>query len=235
MSCSQRPLVVATFDHKPSVVLLRDGRLVAFFIRTNGGSQEIAARISTDNGYSWEEAESWLELPRESGKWGGLLALVDRTGELHFFLLNDAHTGVFQTGEQRQKTILPLRLDIWHIKSKDGIHSWVVPKCIWKGYTGALNSVIQLRNERIILPFARFSNRYWGDHTGCLYDDYTYTGQYEVISLYSDDFGDTWCLSPSALRVPTPNMFAYGATEPVILELRDGRIWMVIRTQVTRI
>ena len=29
-------------------------------------------------------------------------------------------------------------------------------------------------------------------------------------------------------------MFAYGADEPVILELRDGRIWMVIRTQVGR-
>ena len=189
MSCSQRPLVVATFDHKPSVVLLPDGRLAAFFIRTNDDSQEIATRISTDNGYSWEEAESWLELPKESGKWGGLLALVDRTGELHFFLLNDAYTGVIQTGEQRQKTILPLaerRLDIWHIKSKDGIHSWVFPKRIWKGYTGALNSVIQLQSNKIILPFARFINRHWGHHTGCLYDDYTYTGQFEVISLYSN-------------------------------------------------
>jgi hypothetical protein len=228
--------VVATFDLKPDVVLMPDGRIVALFVRTEEGSQEVAVRTSADDGYSWGEAESLLRLPEEPGGWAGPMGLVDRDGELHLFLLNDAHTGVVRTGEQRQRA-LPmdqLRLDLWHIKSKDGTTGWQSPKRIWKGYTGALNSVIQLRSGKIIVPFSRFTNRHWADHTGSLYDDYSFTGQYESTAVYSDDSGDTWLLSPSALRVPTPNLYAYGADEPVILQLRDGRVWMLLRTQLGR-
>lgn len=236
MCTPQPPQVVATFDHKPDVVLMPDGSLAAFFVRTQDGSQEVAARNSGDHGHSWGKPETVLGLPRETGGWAGPIALVDHDAELHLFLVNDAHTGVVQVGEQRQHA-LPmdqLRLDIWHIKSKEGREGWQAPKRIWKGYTGALNSVIQLRDGKIILPFSRFTNRHWADHAGTLYDDYSFTGQYECMAVYSDDGGDTWHLSPSALRVPTPNLYAYGADEPVIIELEDGRVWMLIRTQLGR-
>lgn len=232
-----KPFWIATFDQRPHIALIPDGRLAAFFTHTDEGSQEILVRYSDDDGQSWSASERLLPLPMDPGGWGGPMALVDRDGELHIFLLNDAHTGIVQTGEQRQKP-LPMserRLDIWHIESKDGIKGWRPPKRIWKGYTGALNSVIQLQSGRMILPFSRYANRAWGDHTGKFYDDYTYTGQYECVSIYSDDAGDTWQLSPSVLRVPTPNLFAYGADEPVILELKDGRVWMLMRTQLGRL
>jgi hypothetical protein len=38
--------------------------------------------------------------------------------------------------------------------------------------------------------------------------------------------------SPALLKVQTPDLTTIlGAVEPVVLELRDGRVWMLIRTQ----
>ena len=231
-----KPLWIGIFDQRPRIALLPDGRLIALFMRHVGGVQEIAAQYSDDDGLSWGEPESLFRLPKEPGGWGGLEVLVDQDGELHIFLLNDAHTGIIQTGEERQKppSVTERRLDIWHVKSLDGRGTWTVPTCIWKGYTGALNSVTQLRSGRILLPFARRTNRTWADRGEGL-DAYTYVGWAECTLVYSDDAGATWHLSPAALKVPTPNLHTYGAVEPVVLELRDGRVWMLIRTQLGRL
>jgi hypothetical protein len=60
-------------------------------------------------------------------------------------------------------------------------------------------------------------------------------GQYNSTLVYSDDSGETWHLADADLKVPVPDIVsAYGAVEPVVLELRDGRIWMLIRTQMGR-
>lgn len=231
-----KPLWITAFNQRPRIALLPDGRLTAVFLQEMGGTQEVSARYSNDNGLSWSETETLFRLPKEPGGWGGLEALVDRDRELHVFLLNDAHTGIITTGEERQKP-LPMgerRLDIWHVRSLDGVRTWSSPKCIWKGYTGALNSVIQLRNGRILLPFSCYTNRSWANRGEGL-DAYTFMGQYDCTLVYSDDAGTTWHPSPAALKVPTPNLHAYGAVEPVVLELKDGRVWMLIRTQLGRL
>jgi hypothetical protein len=231
-----KPHWITGFDQRPKIVLLPDGRLTALCLVETGGIQEVSARYSTDDGLSWGETETLFALPKEPGGWGGLQALVDRDGELQLFHLNDAHTGTFSTGEKRKEPF-PMperRLNIWHVKSRDGRRNWQSPKCIWKGYTGALNSVIQLRGGRIILPFARYANRTWGDR-GEGFDAYTFMGEHDCTLVYSDDAGASWHDSPAALKVPTPNLHAYGAVEPVLLELKDGRVWMVMRTQLGRL
>lgn len=231
-----KPIWVGTFDERPRIVLLPDGRLRALFLRRGEDGQEIAARYSDDDGLTWGEPETLFGLPKEPGGWGGLEALVDWDGALHIFLLNDAHTGVIKTGEERQ-TPLPTaerRLDIWHTKSDREMQIWSPLACIWQGYTGALNSVTQLRSGRILLPFARRANRTWADRGEGL-DAYTYMGWAECTLVYSDDAGATWHLSPAVLKVPTPNLHAYGAVEPVVLELKDGRVWMLLRTQLGRL
>jgi hypothetical protein len=59
-------------------------------------------------------------------------------------------------------------------------------------------------------------------------------GTFESGLLYSDDEGSTWQESPSVLRVPAPALSAIGGVEPVVLELKDGRVWMLIRTEMGR-
>jgi len=50
---------------------------------------------------------------------------------------------------------------------------------------------------------------------------------YQAIVYYSDDQGQTWHRSRSALALPKR-----GAMEPVVAEIRDGRCMMLIRTQL---
>lgn len=78
------------------------------------------------------------------------------------------------------------------------------------------------------------TNRSWSNRGEGFYA-FTYTGKFNSTALYSDDYGDKWQLSPSVLRTPTPNITTIlGAVEPVVLELKDGRVWMLIRTQMGR-
>src|SRR5262249_25970503 len=50
----------------------------------------------------------------------------------------------------------------------------------------------------------------------------------------TDDGGATWHLSNS-LVTPVPDIVsAYGAVEPVVVQLKDGRVWMLLRTQMGR-
>ena len=121
-------------------------------------------------------------------------------------------------------------LDIWHVRSRDGRKRWDAPKEIWTGHGSDLLSAIQLRNGRLVLPFSYAGDRSWSKRGGGFLD-FTYVGRYSVSTLYSDDGGDTWQASSDELSVQTPDLGTYGADEPVLLQLKDGRVWMLIRTQ----
>jgi hypothetical protein len=93
--------------------------------------------------------------------------------------------------------------------------------------------VIQTRSGRILLPFSYYTPRTWADR-GTGLDAFTFTGSFECVVLGSDDGGESWALS-NPLRIPTPDItYAYGACEPVVLELKDGGVWMLIRGQTGR-
>ncbi len=231
-----RPRAVAKFDEMPKPALLPDGSLVAFFIPTVNGEQEVAARFSKDNGSSWSELQTLFKLPKGVGGFGYFEDLVDRDGEVHLFFLNDAGTGVIRprAGEEAHRIRKDQqRLDIWHTRSLDGRTRWQQPKPIWEGRAADLQSVIQLRSGRILLPISYLTTRSWGAR-GSGFDAFTYMGQFDTTVLYSDDAGGSWRQSPVTLKVPTPDLSTLGGVEPVILQLKDGRVWMLIRTQMGR-
>ena len=60
------------------------------------------------------------------------------------------------------------------------------------------------------------------------------TGCHEVSAMFSDDDGATWQMSSSRLAAPCYEGFNgsnYGACEPNVLELDDGHVWMLMRSQ----
>lgn len=134
-----KPVQLASFDHASRISKLADGKLIAPFLTERGKEQEAAARYSDDNGYSWSEPELLFTLPASDGRFGGPEVLVDRDGEVHLFFVNAAHANAGRAVPDR-------RIDIWHTKSVNGRKKWQPPRRIWEGYTGSLNSVIQLRS-----------------------------------------------------------------------------------------
>ena len=102
-----------------------------------------------------------------------------------------------------------------------------------EGRAGDLQSVLQLKSGRIILPLCYFVPRSWSQR-GEGFNAFTYMGQFDTTALYSDDDGETWTQSKSVMRTPVPNLSAYGAVEPVGIELNDGRVWMLMRTPLGR-
>ena len=229
------PEILARFDERPRLALRPGGELVGLFVRWRAGSQEIAARRSADGGRTWTEPQTLLVLPSEPGHWGGCQVVADLDGELHAFLLNDRHTGVFpDAGGQREAgPQVPRRIDIWHTRTAGDIQAWRGPQRIWQGYTGSLNGGLCTRAGRLVLPFARLTSRTWRERGEGL-DAFWFSGTSSSLAVYSDDGGDTWQESPSELKVQSPAIGTYGAVEPVVAELEDGRLWMLIRTQLGR-
>ncbi|MHB9107315.1 MAG: sialidase family protein [Armatimonadota bacterium] len=231
------PTPLAALREWARIVQYPDGSLAAFAVRSEGTGQAVSAWFSAD-GNAWEGPEPLVLLPKGMGLWGGVEALVDRDGEVHLFLLNDLGSGSLgnTAGEEAHPELKAgeVRLDLWHLRSRGGRREWPQPQRIWEGYTGALNSVAQLRSGRILLPFSYLIERTWRNRGEGL-DTFTFRGTYLSTVIYSDDNGRSWQLSPTLLKVPTPDItYAYGAVEPVVLELRDGRVWMLIRTQMGR-
>jgi hypothetical protein len=239
------PERLAHFDQMPKVVLLPDGALAAYFLQHRGPGlpmtedvQRMRVRHSKDHGKTWDESREIFALPRDAGGFGYFERLIDKDGEVHFFLLCDANTGVVRMREKTatQPAVEPLTrqsLDVWHVRSTNGRTKWSTPKEIWKGRAGDLQSVIQLKNGRLVLPLSYLVPRSWGSR-GEGFNAFMYMGQFDTTALYSDDGGSTWTKSASVLRTPTPNLSAYGAVEPVVIELKDGRVWMLLRTQLGR-
>ncbi len=118
---------------------------------------------------------------------------------------------------------LPRYLDVW-IKQAS-LTDVLEPKMIWRGYNGSQMEYQQLPSGRIIVPYGSFQ-----PHAKAVPP----IGRFKVIVQVSDDDGRTWEESESKLFSPCYADFNgsnEGACEPAIEQLRDGRIWMLIRTQ----
>lgn len=239
---AQPPRVVSHFVAAPEAhyafrenmyraLQLPDGRIIAFSIARQAGQQTMQGRYSTDSGQNWSAPQDLFEWPREAGGFALFEALVDKDGEIHIFSLCDGNSGVLYPKQQEGT---PIRsgeiLDIWHVRSRNGRTRWETPKAIWTGHGSDLLSAIQLRNGRLVLPFSSAHGRSWANRGGGFLD-FTFVGSYGVNTLYSDDDGKTWQTSPEELTVQTPDLSTYGADEPVLLQLKDGRVWMLMRTQ----
>lgn len=219
---------------------------------------------SPDHGTTWTEPEEIFRLPTDRGFWYGWDALIDDQGEVHLFSLHDRGTGVggmsIGEGDKDCRKLYGTCLDIWHARSRDHGKTWNISTpdygdaetgwnkdarttaknreqigCVWKGYTGSLNSVIQLQSGRIVLAFSYMTKRHWFNRSPGL-DNFTFHGLFACTVIYSDDRGATWRLGTKDLQVWVPEPTnTYGAVEPVMLEMKDGRVWMVIRAQTGRL
>ncbi len=217
-----------------------DGEVHFFFMRyAKAGEVAPAVGQRLPEAAPFGTQQALLKLVSGAGKWLSGYPLLNRDNDAHFFFMRYAKAVKVAPGETEE--VLEgahlggyggNRLDLWHTKSTNGRQDWPAPRMIWKGYTGAINSEIQMTNGRIILPFGQYTGGRVGSGAAGL-RAFRHTGGFQSTAVYSDDAGETWHLSPSSLSVGIPiYAHGYGADEPVILQLQDGRVWMLIRTQV---
>ena len=152
-------------------------------------------------------------------------------------ILNNAQTLLSTDGTVRSITVkserlskedaarigLSMYLDMWY--QQGNAASVSPPMRIWRGYNGSQMEYQRLANGRLLVPHGSML-----PHAKAVPP----TGRHETVIEYSDDGGASWQLSASKLTSPCFDGFNgsnEGACEPCFEELRDGSIWMLMRTQ----
>jgi Neuraminidase (sialidase) len=194
------------------IIELKDGRLCLIYTRFTGGSgdhaaADLAMRTSDDGGRSWSDDR----------------IVVRRTGGLNvmsvsLLRLANGQIALFYLRKTSEEDCRPLMCI-----STDEAKTWSRPTvCITDevGYYVLNNDrAVQLRAGRLILPVA------W--HQGPEQDRDT-AG---IIMCYlSDDNGKTWRRSKDSFKGYGPNGRRITVQEPGVVELKDGRLMMFMRT-----
>jgi hypothetical protein len=220
LSTKPEPPVMTKINQYMVFVQLADGRLMGILGSPVDGVA--MARYSTDGGYTWGNNRSLFRFPVGQGVWTIENAFLGQDGEVHLVCHNFP--------EKQPASLYQMTYDIWSVRSMNGIAKWDSPKLVWKGYSGSLLSVTQLRNGRILIPFCYLTPRTWA-HRGSGPDAFTFMGRFSSTVAYSDDDGYSWHVSPEELKEQTPYIGADGGIEPIAIQLKDGRVWLLIRTQ----
>ena len=221
---SRKPREIEVKEGFGPFALLPDNTLVTFYLkgdrvlhwRDTSIPQHLYCRRSDDLGATWGESEFVYDLGRGPGFTGPGPCATDREGNPHAFGLLYR----WGLGEPMEGKVV----DMWHHSSEDGGKTWSEPQWIDHGYEyiGSLNEVTVLGSGRMLVPFSYLSNRK--------------TGLFVSTVILSDDNGLTWRNARNDLELDTGGRHAEsGAAEPVTVELPDGRVWMLIRTQAGRL
>jgi hypothetical protein len=183
--------------------------LASYYLQSEGATQSVRLVTSGDNGQSWSDPRQVFSLDAKLQGFSGIWTFIAKNGQVHLFLVNSA--------------------GIWHTKS--GNSEWEAPKLIFSGRPGALRSALQLSTGRIVLPFYFAVKRNWWDGSEKGLDRFTYMGNFVTSTLSSDDDGATWTQSPDIIKIPTPSLNQNGAVDPILLQKKDGTLWMLIANQ----
>ncbi|MHC4444674.1 MAG: sialidase family protein [Planctomycetota bacterium] len=194
------------------VVQLKGGRLCLVYTRFTSGSgdfssADIVCRTSSDDGKTWSKDRI---LVRNEGQNNIMSVSIIRlrNDELLLFYMrkngwNDCNLYVRRSPDEFETLGEPVRVTV-----EDGYH--VVNN----------DRVVQLSNGRLIAPAAL---HLCPDGTRK-----TWTGYGIPRVFLSDDEGRTW--HPDKMAVPSKPSRDVLLQEPGVLELKDGRLWMWMRT-----
>lgn len=200
------------------VASLSDGSLIwittepepPYLAKAMWSISRLVMRRSLDGGQSWGSSK----IIRQGTKKYSLLSHTLRqssTGKLlHIFVRYSGYD--YETGTPEKSLC---QVFIQH--SNDLGESWTDAQILSTGerYHGDILSMEQLVGGRWVYPF-------------CFLTDVR--SQFAVSAMYSDDDGITWDRSTSILRTGGAG-FESGASEPTVVALNDGRLWMLIRAQ----
>lgn len=195
------------------VAVLPDGRLLLAYTRFEGSDEDdapatIVGLHSSDRGRSWSKPV--VLQPNEFGRncMSASLVQLPEGDLLLFFLRKNANTDC----------------QVVVRRSSDAGRTWGEALTVTDGagyYVMNNARVVRLSTGRLVAPVAR------ADDAGGPVDG---SGHFRSTCYLSDDGGVTWRQSQTWL-----DLGKRGAMEPGVAEVRDGSLYMVIRTQLGRL
>ncbi len=215
----QPPEILSSGDGLTFLAPVADGSVNMVFSRTTASGREMVRKRSTDDGRTWSAPETLYRLNAADigTRLYSTVPLATADGGLQVITMVGRGSGS-RPGVDRF-------IDIRQTRSLQSPTDWSPSQRIFEGYVGAINGITQIRNGRIVLPFA-----YWvGGRASA-----PPTGSNVTTVVYSDDNGNTWRRSSAQLTAPCRDGYNgnnYGAIEPTVVQLADDRVWMLMRTQ----
>nr|MBI1229548.1 hypothetical protein [Cytophagales bacterium] len=206
------PKKTAESPSNEAVIIYDKGVLRLFYINRPGNADRVMSMDWT--GQKWSDPREEFILP---GQAYYALQLAESQKEDLICVFH-----VFGTGLNGYKG---RHLDLWINRRVNGI--WETPFKIYEGYVGAIRGFKKLSSGRLLLTFGKaIPDRQKPSKAGDI--DF---GWNTIISMYSDDDGQSWQLSKNEIEIQIDNTKTtrYGAIEPDIVELENGIIWMLIR------
>lgn len=197
------------------LIALKDGPHLLIYTRFSGGGSDhdtadLVSRISPDGGLTWPQEEK-VVVPNA----GGLNVM-----SVSLLRLQDGRIALFYLEKNALTDCRPVVRF-----SSDEAGTWsevtrIIPDRETGYYVMNNDRVIQLADGRLLAPLALHHRPDWEkpDWNG------------EVGIYFSDDSGATWTRSPDWRQAHDPAGKRVSAQEPGLVELRDGRVLMYIRT-----
>jgi hypothetical protein len=193
---------------------LRDGRILLVYSKfssdgqADSGAATLVKRYSSDGGKTWTDKDE-LVVSNEGGMNVMSVSLIRlASGELLLFYA-------------RKNSMLDCRP--YMRVSKDDGRTWSKPRLTIRetGYYVLNNDrVYQTLKGRLLMPVALHKNE--------TADTSKFNSRGIAMCYISDNKGRSWRRSKTALENPTPN--PAGLQEPGVVELKDGRLLLYMRT-----
>ena len=196
-------------DHLGPFARLADGSIL-----TVGDNATFTSR---DGGITWSAPRRMCRSTVKSKPGAGGVLVRTSRGHLVYAYL-DSSTFHWSWDEERREPAEDVRSDVWVIRSEDEGRTWQDRKRVFAGYCGALINMIETTGGELVLPIQRLI-RNPSRHGICVY--------------VSTDGGTSWVPSSDIIDLGGHGNHD-GAMEPTIVQLRDGRLWMLIRTNLDR-
>jgi len=217
LSASVGPLIAADSNMwlDPRLSPLPTDKLGPFAHTANGKVIAIdsgSTFVSSDGGKTWSDPrpltgalEKGIKVSNERAfmrtKDGSLIAAFMNLNERKWTWSNELHDAP------------GAKLPTWVMRSNDDALTWGQVQKLHENWSGAVRDMIQTKSGRIIFTAMKMLNN---------------PGRHSVLTYSSDDDGKTW--QASNLIDLGGKGHHGGVTEPSIVELEDGRLWLLIRT-----
>ena len=172
-------------------------------------------RTSDNGGATWSEPRVLYDGPAPGVPGGGLLQMTE--AGIIIYVYNDQSTRRWKWLTEDGEPAANARTDTWSIRSLDGGETWVDRQLVQDGYCGGLITMTQASSGEVIIPIQDLRRN---------------PGRHVTQTYVSSNDGASWtCSNTIDLGGNGDHDGAYEAT---LVELQDGRIWMLIRTNWDR-